>query len=83
MLSVGGAARKSSKAKKGKLQTVLVPKSRYTEEQAVKWIKLQGYKNNGIDETREYYRFRQKPPNNKKEYYTVLLPNFVHLVYTK
>lgn len=79
MLSIGGAAKK----KKGVLQTVLVPKSRFNEQQAIRWIESHGYKNNGIDDAGRYYRFRQAPPSKKKEYYTVLLPNFVHLVYTR
>lgn len=70
-----------AKKKKNVLQTVLVPKNRFNKESAIKWILDHKYKNNGIDETEHYYRFRQAEPNKKKKYYTVVLPNWVHLVY--
>lgn len=80
--ALAGASRLPRK-KKGVIQTVLVPKNRFTKEQAIQWIESHGYKNKKIDETKAYYRFRQQEPNKKGVYYTVFLPNWVHLVYSK
>lgn len=64
-----------------KLQTILVPKSNFTQYAAIKWIKNNGYKAQKIDETENYYRFRQRPPIKGAEYYTIKLDNDVMLVY--
>lgn len=65
------------------LQTILVPKNRFSEKEAISWINSRRYKDNRKDETVAHYRFHQKEPTKKREYETVLLPNWVLLVYTK
>lgn len=63
-----------------KLQTILIPKT-FTRKQATDWLKRHKYKHAKIDITPSYYRFRQIPPDSKKRYQTVTLPNNIKLVY--
>lgn len=45
------------------LQSVILPKINFTINDAVKWIIEHGYDVKKIDETFNYWRFRQKDPN--------------------
>jgi hypothetical protein len=63
------------------LQTILVPKSNYTEKEAIKWIEQNKYKLLKIDETTNFYRFRQTIPGKNVKYYTKTLPNGIKLVF--
>ena len=46
----------------GAVQTVLLKRSKFTEQEAKKWIKEHGYHLTMPDVTAHYYRFRQFPP---------------------
>src|SRR5262245_50607869 len=48
------------------VQTVLVPKDNCTKEEAQKWCRDHDYKDD-VDETDDYYRFRQFPPEDCAE----------------
>ena len=45
------------------VQSVIIPKINFTIDDAVKWITSHGYVVKKIDETFNYWRFRQKDPN--------------------
>lgn len=62
------------------LQTILIPKKYFTENQAMNWLYRNGFTAKKIDITQNYYRFRQSPPNPRKHYYTVSLDDGVKLV---
>lgn len=64
------------------IQSVVFPKSRFTQKQALKWLYEHGYKYNKIDITHNMYRFRQHDPSGLS-YYTKVLPNGVHLIVEK
>ncbi len=63
------------------VQTVLVPKSEFkTKKAAISWVESHGYKNNKIDTSVHYWRFRQEPPSKYREFKAVTLPNKVMLI---
>ena len=49
------------------LQSVIIPKDKFTEEQALKWIRKNKFKDYGTKiknyKTTNFYRFRQYPPS--------------------
>jgi hypothetical protein len=61
------------------VQSILIPKDKYTLIQAKAWVKKQGYivdypgKPKGPDITEHFYRFRQLPPSKLYNYRTVSL----------
>ena len=64
------------------ISTILFDKRRWSVPKAKKWLASHGYSSRKVDVTTNYYRFRQHVPNPNRRYYTVMLPNYVHLVYT-
>jgi hypothetical protein len=48
--------------KSTEVQTILFDKSKWTISAAKKWLKDHGYKVPSVDTTKEYHRFRQRPP---------------------
>jgi hypothetical protein len=65
---------------KSQVQSVLVPRSRYTLAQAKAWVKDHGYIVNypgktGPHTTADYYRFRQHPPSSSAKYVTIRTEN--------
>ena len=75
------------KMSEGTLQSILVPKSRFSLEEAKKWILDNKYKvsyyGKQYHETKRYYRFRQHKNRRGKTYYIKKLPNGVKLVFYK
>lgn len=69
------------------LQSVLLPKSKYSLEEAKRWINSNGYhvnyRNKKIDITEHYYRFRQAKPekNSIVRYYTKIAKGGIKFVY--
>lgn len=57
------------------IQSVLIPRDKYTLAQAVNWIQSNGYKvhfgKKPPDITVDFYRFRQKRPNPLLKYHTI------------
>ena len=53
------------------IQSIIIPKSKYTEKQANDWIKKNKYTDSGKRirnyKTHEFYRFRQLPPGRFKK----------------
>lgn len=56
---------------KKNIQTVLVHRCNRTLKDAEKWIEDHGFKNKKVDETRNYYRFRQYDPKHFKHFKTI------------
>ena len=71
------------------IQTVLIPKNKFTLKEAEKRIVDLGYKKSyygkGVDETENFYRFRQETPLNfdKDSYYTKKIKDDIMLVFGK
>jgi hypothetical protein len=68
---------------KGALQTVLIPKHKFDLEQAKGWLEGHHYPFHKVDETPDYFRFRQQEPVKGAHYYSKKLPNGVDLVFEK
>jgi len=69
------------KKNKSKLHAVNFPKICFTLKQSHKWLLDHNYKiPNKVDETTNFYRYRQKLPNKNYNYTTEILPNGVELV---
>ncbi|MCX7611852.1 MAG: phage portal protein [Ignavibacterium sp.] len=47
-----------------KIQTLIFSKKYFTLEEAKKWIEEHGFVDNGVDETENSYRFRQRDPED-------------------
>jgi hypothetical protein len=62
------------------LQTILFPKAHFTKAKAIAWLMEHHHLYTKIDETANFYRFRQQTPHGGR-YYTKTLPNHVELVY--
>ena len=67
------------------LQSVLLPKSKFTEEEAIAWVKKHKYKTTfkgkKNDHKAKYYRFRQAtPPKKFVRYHITNLPLGIKLV---
>ena len=66
------------------VQSVIIPKNKYTEKQANNWIIKNGYTTRGKSiknyKTTNFYRFRQIPPSKFKDYRMRNLSNGIRLV---
>lgn len=51
--------------KPSKVQSVIIPKARFTKRQARAWVAEHGFIDPGVDETDDYYRFRQMDPDQQ------------------
>lgn len=69
IIDMGG--RENPERKPSKVQSVLIPKDRYTLREARKWIKEHKFVDKGVDETDRYYRFRQFAPTKHYAYRTI------------
>lgn len=61
------------------VQSVVFPKSKFTQREALKWLYEHDYKYHKIDITPNTYRFRQHDPI-RDHYYSKELPNGVILI---
>lgn len=62
------------------IQSVIIDKRVYSFAQAVNYVYLHGYKLKKVDETVNFYRFRQLDPELFKKFYIKDLHNGVKLV---
>ena len=78
-----GFKKRSNKIKYSKktLQTILIPKDRYTLREAKKWLKDHSKANSYIRETANYWRAMQTPPIVKASFNTTTLSNGIMYVY--
>jgi len=65
------------------LQSIIVPKNKFTKRSAIDWIVRHKYHIYKIDETKNFWRIRQKDPKSHGQYYTIKLNNGIELVYEK
>lgn len=63
------------------LQTILMPKSKFSLSEAVAWVSNHHHSHHKVDITDNFYRFRQHTPAHHGRYYTVKLKNGVELVH--
>jgi len=68
-----------------KIQSVLMPRSKYNYNDALKWISQNKYKIGRVDITKSLFRFRQLEPSYLKKigytkYINKVLPNGIILV---
>jgi len=54
-------------------QSIIFKKSQWTQDTATRWLTAHKYKNNGVDITRNYYRYRQIAPIPDHRYRTISL----------
>ena len=64
------------------IQSIVFPKDKFSQSEAVKWLYKHNYNFGKVDITPHTYRFRQHEPQNGT-YYTETLPNDVKLVILK
>lgn len=64
------------------VQSVLLKKEKFAKHEALDWIRKHGYKADKIDETNDYYRFRQQEPQHSVSlrYRTIPLQDIGNLV---
>jgi len=46
------------------VQSVLLSRDEFTQEEAQKWVRDHGYKAHKVDVTQKYYRYRQTDPES-------------------
>jgi len=63
------------------LQTILFRKEKFSMMDSILWLMKHGYKYEKVDETREFYRFRQHEPLPGGKYYTKTLANSIEFVF--
>jgi hypothetical protein len=60
------------------IQSIIFAKSKWSQARAEKWLKSKGYKitfhGKPVDETANFYRYRQARPNPAMHYFTKTLP---------
>lgn len=63
------------------LQTILIPRDKFSLNNAILWIKKNKHKLLKIDITDNFFRFRQSPPKHGSNYYSKKLSNGIVLVF--
>lgn len=61
------------------IQSIIFDKSKYTLEEAKKWLEERNFKTD-VDEKKNYYRFRQAEPNKRNKYITKPLTNGIKII---
>jgi len=61
------------------VQSVLIPRDKFSLEEATNWLTEHKFRLLKVDVTDEYYRFRQRPPS-RGSYYTKSLDNGIKLI---
>lgn len=62
------------------IQSVLLNKNNFSLEKAMLWIITHGFVIKKIDETQNFYRFRQKSPNRYKYFRNRKIENGVEFI---
>jgi hypothetical protein len=63
------------------IQTILVPRSRFSLSEATHWIMEHKFHAVKVDVTEHFYRFRQHDPLGSGRYYTHTLKNGIEMVH--
>ena len=62
------------------VQSVIFPKEKFSLPKARKWLKDHHYREQKVDITEHFYRFRQMRPMKGGRYTTIALPNGVQII---
>ena len=66
------------------LQSIIIPKNKYSLSEAKQWIRDHGHKvtfyGKTVDITENFYRFRQAAPKKNVQYFIKTLPGGIKLV---
>jgi hypothetical protein len=62
------------------IQSVLFDKHLWNQSSARKYLIKHGFKDNGVDETENFFRYRQHEPPKDSKYYTKTLKHGVEYV---
>ena len=62
------------------VQSVLFDKHLFNQERARHYLKTHHFKDSGVDETLNFYRYRQVEPDPNKKYYIKTLKHGIELV---
>jgi hypothetical protein len=65
------------------IQTILVPRDRFTTSEAKHWLRTHGYNHNEMRYTSNFMRFMQTNPIAGNHYVTETLPNGIELVFMR
>ena len=65
---------------KMKVQSVLVPRNKFSLGKAKEWVHSHNYRVHKVDVTSNYFRFRQVNPSSLSDYHMKNLPDGVKLV---
>jgi hypothetical protein len=65
------------------IQTILMPRDRFTIASAKAWLRMHGYKHNDMRLTSNFMRFMQTNPIEGNHYVTEVLPNGAELVFMR
>lgn len=63
------------------IQTIQIPKSKFSIKQAKEWLKTHKYRYDTWRYTPEFYRFMQNRPVENANYYSKKLPNGIILTF--
>ena len=63
-----------------KIQSIIIPKKLFSYPAAVKWVNSHDFEIGRVDETIDFWRFRQHKPPKNAVYSTKILNNNVGLV---
>jgi len=69
------------------VQSIILPKSKFTEREAIKWIVEHNYSTKGKRiknyKTTNFYRFRQRPPSHFKNMRTIVKSKGIQFIVGK
>jgi hypothetical protein len=72
---------KEDEGKRSILHAILFPKSKFTLNDAKKWLETHNYKYIHNRDTTNIHRFRIKEQIKGYKFYTIKLPSFIEFVY--
>ena len=64
-----------------KLEMILINKLKYNLEQAIKYLDDNDYKYDNIEETKNYFKFRQLQHNSNVKYYSKVINKDIKMVF--
>jgi hypothetical protein len=62
------------------VQSIIFDKKIYNLGDCINWLISNGFSHNKVDESKNYYRFRQKKPNRRYKYSTIEITNGIKLI---
>lgn len=62
------------------IQSVLFPRGKFTVAAARAWLRAHKFLSGKVHTTEKFHRFRQQPPDPRREYLLITLENGVRLI---